>query len=47
MTEVDIGEDADTWFKSNKSQLPASACLADVYHYIFQTGPGGNIDSAP
>ena len=30
------GEDADTWHKSDKLQLqlPASAPLADVYHYI-------------
>ena len=32
MTELDIGEDADTWYKSDNLQIPASAPLADVYH---------------
>ena len=31
MTELDIGEDADSWYADVKLQLPASAPLADVY----------------
>ena len=34
MTELNIGEDADTWYKSDILQIPASAPLADVYHYL-------------
>ncbi len=32
MTELDIGEDADSWYTDVKLQLPASAPLTDVSH---------------
>jgi hypothetical protein len=35
MTEVDIGEDADSWYNDVKLQLPASAPLTDVSHYHY------------
>jgi hypothetical protein len=33
MTELDIGEDADSWYADTELQLPASAPLTDVTHY--------------
>ena len=35
MTELDIGEDADSWYTDVKLQLPASAPLTDVSHYTI------------
>jgi hypothetical protein len=45
MTELDIGEDADTRYKSDNLRIPASAPLADVYHNLcvplsFRCGMG-------